>query len=171
MGWNYLSSAKLQRCNRWSLGIDKYFHPTHYNGCNYLSMLVLKLIHVSIRGYCCIHFILSTCFDVLSIRSWRSRKIKASRQWSIVLSQRHPRDNNGVQTNFYGEVIWAPMLPISPAVLLLFNSLSSLATKKRFPVPWDSVKHFLQISERNISIMIYRCHGRILYYNRQFIDE
>ena len=30
--------------------MDTEFHPTHYNGCNHLSMLVLKLIHVSKRG-------------------------------------------------------------------------------------------------------------------------
>ena len=53
MGWNYLSIPKLQRLHRWSLGMDKLFHPTHYNGCNYLSMLGLKLIHVSKRGYWC----------------------------------------------------------------------------------------------------------------------
>ena len=46
MGWNYLSIPKLQRCNRWSLEMD-----TLYNGCNYLSMLGLKLIHVSKRGH------------------------------------------------------------------------------------------------------------------------
>ena len=51
MGWNYLSIPKLQRCNRWSLGMDKYIHPTFYNGCNYLSMLGLKLNHVSKRGH------------------------------------------------------------------------------------------------------------------------
>ena len=49
--WNYLSIPKLQRCNRWTLGMDKQFRHTHYNGCNYLSMLGLKLIHVSKRGY------------------------------------------------------------------------------------------------------------------------
>ena len=49
MGWHYLSIPKLQRCNRWSLGMDTLFHPTHYNGCNYLSVLRLKLIHV-IKG-------------------------------------------------------------------------------------------------------------------------
>ena len=38
---------KLQRLCRWSLGMDKYFHPTHYWTCDYLSMLGLKLIHVS----------------------------------------------------------------------------------------------------------------------------
>ena len=53
MGWNYLSIPKLQRCNRWSLGMDKQFHPTFYNGCNYLSMLGLKLNHVSKRGPKC----------------------------------------------------------------------------------------------------------------------
>ena len=30
--------------------MDKWFHPTHHNGCNYLSLLGLKLIHVSKRG-------------------------------------------------------------------------------------------------------------------------
>ena len=31
----------------WSLGMDKQFRPILYNGCYYLSMLGLKLIHVS----------------------------------------------------------------------------------------------------------------------------
>ena len=44
MGWNYFSIPKLQRLHRWSLGMDKWFHPTHYDGCNYLSMLGLKLV-------------------------------------------------------------------------------------------------------------------------------
>ena len=30
--------------------MDNYFHPIVYNSCNYLSMLALKLIHVSKRG-------------------------------------------------------------------------------------------------------------------------
>ena len=33
-----------------SLGIDKWFHTILYDGCNYLSMLGLKSIHVSKRG-------------------------------------------------------------------------------------------------------------------------
>ena len=45
MGWNYLSIPRLQRCIRWSLGIDKYFHPTLYWACDYLSMVGLKLNH------------------------------------------------------------------------------------------------------------------------------
>ena len=49
--WNYLYIPKLQRCNRWSLGMDKLFHPIFYNGCNCLSMLGLKLNHVSKRGH------------------------------------------------------------------------------------------------------------------------
>ena len=51
MGWNYLSIPKLQRCNRWSLGMDKQFHPTLFWARNYLSMLGLKLNHVSKRGH------------------------------------------------------------------------------------------------------------------------
>ena len=50
VGWNYLSIPKLQRCNRWSLGMEKQFHPTEYYGCNYLSMLGLKLNHASKNG-------------------------------------------------------------------------------------------------------------------------
>ena len=48
MVWNYLSISKLQQCSCWSLGNDNQFHPTFYNGCNYL--LGLKLIHVRKRG-------------------------------------------------------------------------------------------------------------------------
>ena len=50
MAWNYLSIPKLQRLHLWSLGKDKWFHPTHYIGCNYLSMLGFKLNHVRKRG-------------------------------------------------------------------------------------------------------------------------
>ena len=50
MGWNYLSVPKLQRLHRWSLGMDKLFHPTLYNGCDYLSMLGLRLNHVGKSG-------------------------------------------------------------------------------------------------------------------------
>ena len=46
MGWNYLPIPKLQRLHRWSLWMDKKVRPTLYNGCNDLSMLGLKLIHV-----------------------------------------------------------------------------------------------------------------------------
>ena len=48
--WNYLPIPKLQRLHRWSLGIDKHFHPTLYHGCNYLSMLGFKLNHTSKSG-------------------------------------------------------------------------------------------------------------------------
>ena len=42
-----------QWCNHWSLGMDKSFHPTLYWACDYLSMLRLKLIHVSKRDPWC----------------------------------------------------------------------------------------------------------------------
>ena len=50
MGWNYSSIPKLQRLYRWSLGMDKWFYTTLYNGCGNLSMLGLKLFHVTKRG-------------------------------------------------------------------------------------------------------------------------
>ena len=55
MGWNYLSIPKLQRCNCWSLGMDKLFHTTLYWACDYLSILGYKLNHVSKRGYWYLH--------------------------------------------------------------------------------------------------------------------
>ena len=51
VGWNYLVIPKPQRLHRWSLGMGKSFHPTFYNGCDYLSLLGLKLNHVSKRGH------------------------------------------------------------------------------------------------------------------------
>ena len=45
---NYMPSKVLRH---WSLGMDKGFHPTLYDGCNYLSMLGLNLIHVSKWGH------------------------------------------------------------------------------------------------------------------------
>ena len=47
VGWNYLSIRKLERCNYRSFGIENEFHLTQYHGDNYLSMLGLKLNHVS----------------------------------------------------------------------------------------------------------------------------
>ena len=38
---------------------NEQFHPTHYNGCNYLSMLWLNLIHLSkigLRSQCVRHY-------------------------------------------------------------------------------------------------------------------
>ena len=51
VGWNVLSIPKIQRLHRWSLGMDKQFHPTFYQAYDYLSMLGLKLMHISKRGY------------------------------------------------------------------------------------------------------------------------
>ena len=41
---------KLQQSYHWSLGMDKPFHSTLYDGQTYLSLLGLKLIHVSKGG-------------------------------------------------------------------------------------------------------------------------
>ena len=46
-GMNHLP---IQPLHRWSLGMDKWFLLTFYNGCDYLSMLGLKLIHVRKRA-------------------------------------------------------------------------------------------------------------------------
>ena len=49
----YMSSTRLSVSTAaapFYLGMDKWFHPTLYTGCNYISMLGLKLIHVSRWG-------------------------------------------------------------------------------------------------------------------------
>ena len=50
MWQNYSFISKLQRLHRRFFGMNDYFHPTLCNGCNYLSMLGLKVNHVSERG-------------------------------------------------------------------------------------------------------------------------
>ena len=50
MGWNYLSIPIFQRCNCWSLWMDKQFHPTLYWVCDYIFMMGLQLIHLSKRA-------------------------------------------------------------------------------------------------------------------------
>ena len=52
MGWNYLSIPKLQRFHRWSIGMDKSFHPTLYR-----SMWLL--IHAALE---------SRCLDCIAVR-------------------------------------------------------------------------------------------------------
>ena len=50
--WDEITYPKLQRFHRWSLWMEKLFHLTLYNGCIYLSMLELKLNHVSMINTC-----------------------------------------------------------------------------------------------------------------------
>ena len=68
---NNLSIPKLQRCKRWSLGMDNEFHPTLFNACNYLFMLRLKLNHVSKRRHRC--FMSNTRSDIRASTSVTSR--------------------------------------------------------------------------------------------------
>ena len=49
-GMKLLTNSKLQQLHCSSMGMDKCFHPTLYNGCNYLTMQGLKLIYVNKRG-------------------------------------------------------------------------------------------------------------------------
>ena len=51
MGWNYLSIFRqTSTAQPLPFGMDKWFHTTLYWVCGCLSMLGLKLIHVSKRG-------------------------------------------------------------------------------------------------------------------------
>ena len=101
MGWNYLSIPKLQRLHRWSLGMDKYFHPTHYNGCDYLSMLGLKLNHVSKRGHRCCMWV---CCTVLKYH------------WIVTIEQ-NSYLHYAVAFFFSGDVFWLDVyLPVTLSI-------------------------------------------------------
>ena len=45
--------------HRWSLGMNRLFCPIIHDECNYVSMLGLKLIHVSIRGQAYFNFLMA----------------------------------------------------------------------------------------------------------------
>ena len=68
MAWNYMyfSIPKLEKLHCSSLGMDMLFHPRLYNGCNYISTLGLKSIHVNegVPGSHCWGYYLShSCQD------------------------------------------------------------------------------------------------------------
>ena len=50
MGWNSHTVWWYRCLHCWSLGMDRQFHPTLCWACDFISMLRLKLIHVSKRG-------------------------------------------------------------------------------------------------------------------------
>ena len=86
MGWNYLSIPKLQRLHRWSLGMDKSFHATLYNVCDYLSMLRLKLNHVSKSGpWRCALMIPTTRTVARAAISVAILMMRAKMQWVLEL--------------------------------------------------------------------------------------
>ena len=49
-GIKILIHSKTSRLHCWSLVMDKKFHLTFCNGCNYLRMPILKLIHVKVAA-------------------------------------------------------------------------------------------------------------------------
>ena len=55
MTWNNLATPKIQRLHRWSLGMDMKTHLTFSWICYYVSMLGIKLNHVSKRQMVYIH--------------------------------------------------------------------------------------------------------------------
>ena len=74
--------SNFNGCNRWSLGMDQSFHPTLYNGCNYIAPQCycrpinscLKIAHVTHRGR-----MLHICVCKLGHRCFRLRVIICSK--------------------------------------------------------------------------------------------
>ena len=67
-GMKSLSHLKLQRLYRWSLVIG--VTPHVYLACNYLSMLGLKLICVSKRGYRLLHKSLQMFYNIIPLTNY-----------------------------------------------------------------------------------------------------
>ena len=74
------------KTNLWSLGTDKLFYATLYNGYNYLSMLGLELNHVSKRGprwhpdMVCLGFGKCCCYQLCELTDkhnplWMTRQV------------------------------------------------------------------------------------------------
>ena len=86
---NYLSISKVKRLQRWSLGMDKWFHPTLYNlnGSNYLSMLGSKLIHVSNRDPCVYQYTRGGRSKLIWIDKYNLRRLLF---WQWLGCIRHP---------------------------------------------------------------------------------
>ena len=77
--WDEISYPipKLQWLHIWGLAMNMEFRPTINNGCNYLSMLGLQLIHVSKRG--------SRTLQELQEQRWprSDPSIPQTRQWEF----------------------------------------------------------------------------------------
>ena len=80
-----LKFPKLQRLHRWSLGMDKCFHSTRYWVCDYLFMLIFKLIKRTLRGKGYFRAYIRDTLEVPTICTVSQDK---SLTWSITLIAR-----------------------------------------------------------------------------------
>ena len=62
VGRNYLSILKLQLFHRWSLRMDKLFHPTHYDWCN--ASINLSFSGLNRQSY------VSSLYSLPPLRDW-----------------------------------------------------------------------------------------------------
>ena len=138
MGWNYLSIPKLQRCNRWSLGMDRKFHPIHYNGCNYLSMLGLKINHVSKRG----HSSFNHCWEIM-----HTKVCKCVRYMDVCIHQ-----ENNITENKPPWILLQTILFYKTINLSLYNWKYSLLV---FTLCYHSVIGIISDLELNPTIQFY----------------
>ena len=152
MRWIYLSIPQRQRCYRSNLGMDKYFHPTLNLACDYISMLGLKVIHVSKRGPCC--GLLSVAFAHSLLDYFTGTKtpcecpisaVQINRPWRIWIdipykSERTDNDDKRKhsQTLCISNVICQSIFAISSMVvsLALGQSLNCMVVPGPEKQPW-----------------------------------
>ena len=92
-----------------NLGMDKLFHPTLYNGCNYLSMLGLVTSHY-----------LNQCWNIIN---WTHRN---KLQWKL-----NRNSYIFIQENVFENVVW-----IMPAICLGLNVLKQWGLGKKVMKWW-----------------------------------
>ena len=145
----------------WSLGMDKYFHPTLYSVCNYSSMLGSRLNHVSKRsqGYFTEAIIRLRCCqwnqpwrtwvtgsaESIKISKCNHNKTKHNKTVCVFhgtysschlddISQRTRRNNNVIMTSFWrhhGVII---------ASCAHWDSNDGVMTWKHYPHHWLFVR-------------------------------
>ena len=141
MGWNYLSIPKLQQCNRWSLGMDKLFHPTLHCACDYLSMMGLKLFHVNKRGPWCHSIFLSTT------QWWRQGTSKTFMTINCLKVQRLPPHKTINLTDDYNfkDIYWTNCTtkPGNANKLACDDFLESLSENNLAQLHWGATREKL----------------------------
>ena len=131
MWWNYSSILEPPRYNRGKLGMDRYFHPTRYNECNYLSMLGLKLNPVSKMGSsCCLTtngglFILQTFpSNVRLIFAWKLPNEMNDKILPLkIISKKSQAFTIGLSVEYIYRYIFSSSFHIYRAISDLYSSL------------------------------------------------
>ena len=81
-GMKLLNHSETEMATPLNLGFNKWFHPTLYNRCNYLSVVGVKLIPVDIHHPC--NTVRCQYMTVIILRQTIYNSARVISQWSIL---------------------------------------------------------------------------------------